>query len=130
MFTTYAALQENPMVFVSSLDPSIKFSQWCEALSTHGQGCQLRAPCSLARGTRVHLDILRPISYVIQLPENGELCYWTFNYYKVTAHVGLSKPMSPGGQAWALLELEYDNPRGFWGIARLPQERAAMALEK
>ncbi|MFQ5776765.1 MAG: hypothetical protein ACE5IP_02020 [Terriglobia bacterium] len=105
-------------LFVSSLDPSTKFSERCETTSVSRHGCLLRSPKQLQVGVRVRLDI----------PHTDRT---------TSAHVVSASVAERDSQTFEVA-LELDKAQNFWGIRFPPddwreqktQEAPAPPLEK
>ncbi|MEE8201627.1 MAG: hypothetical protein V3R29_10710 [Candidatus Acidoferrales bacterium] len=95
-------------LLVSSLDPSLKFSERCETVSVSKHGCILRAPRELPPGASLRLDI----------PHTNRAA---------TAHVVHSELEHPGSKS-ARIGLELDQAENFWGIQFPPEDWAGTAL--
>ena len=88
-------------VFVTSLEPSSRFSQMCETLVVNAHGCALRSPLKLDAGVAVQFH-----------SKDGR---------ETIAHVVACQPMGPNQEGWRL-GVKLDRPENFWGLQPCPEE--------
>lgn len=102
--------QRIPLVvplFVSSLDPKVKFSERCETTSVNRHGCRIQAPRPLQPDMHVRLDI----------PHTDRA---------TTARVVHSEPVDPATKT-CVIALELDEAENFWGVRFPPEDWGASA---
>ncbi|HUJ96332.1 MAG TPA: PilZ domain-containing protein [Terriglobales bacterium] len=87
---------------VSSVDPSVTFSEHCHTLVVNLQGCGVRLSQPLGSGVAVLLD---------ELP-SGQTA---------TAHVANAVPLGANKKYW-LVGLALDEPGNVWGIHPAPAD--------
>jgi hypothetical protein len=85
---------------VTSLDPTVPFSECCETISVNAHGCGLIASRALPRGTPVKLDML---------PETKQ----------ATARIVDVVPLGEDQNSW-LIGTALDVPGNIWGLKRPP----------
>jgi hypothetical protein len=88
-------------IFVTSLEPSIHFSELCETLVVNAHGCAVRSPSKLAAGVPVHIH-----------HKEGR---------QTTAYVVDCKPLGTDHKAW-LVAAQLDQPENFWGLKPCPED--------
>jgi len=88
-------------IHVTSLEPSVHFSEDCETLVVNAHGCAVRSPMKLAAGVPVHLHN----------PEGRE----------TTAYVVDCQPLGIDHRSW-MVAARLDKPDNFWGVKPCPQD--------
>ena len=88
-------------IFVTSLEPSIHFSELCETLVVNAHGCAVRSPSKLAAGVPVHIH-----------HKEGR---------QTTAYVVDCKPLGTDHKTW-LVAAQLDQPENFWGLKPCPED--------
>jgi len=95
---------------VTSLDPTVPFSECCETISVNAHGCGLIASRAIPAGTPVKLDML---------PEAKQ----------ATAQIVDVVPLGEDRNSW-LIGTALDNPGNIWGLKRPPANwESASALQ-
>lgn len=88
-------------IFVTSLEPSIHFSELCETLVVNAHGCAVRSPSKLDAGVPVHIH-----------HKEGR---------QTTAYVVDCKPLGTDHKTW-LVAAQLDQPENFWGLKPCPED--------
>lgn len=87
-------------VHVTSLEPSVHFSEDCETLVVNAHGCAVRSPMKLAAGVPVHFN------------RDGR---------ETTAYVVDCRPLGADHRSW-LVGARLDKPDNFWGVMPCPED--------
>jgi hypothetical protein len=88
-------------IFVTSLEPSVHFSELCETLVVNAHGCAVRSPSKLDAGVPVHIH-----------HKEGR---------QTTAYVVDCKPLGTDHKTW-LVAAQLDQPENFWGLKPCPED--------
>jgi hypothetical protein len=88
-------------IFVTSLEPSIHFSELCETVVVNAHGCAVRSPSKLDAGVPVHIH-----------HKEGR---------QTTAYVVDCKPLGTDHKTW-LVAAQLDQPENFWGLKPCPED--------
>jgi hypothetical protein len=88
-------------IFVTSLEPSVHFSELCETLVVNAHGCAVRSPSKLDVGVPVHIH-----------HKEGR---------QTTAYVVDCKPLGTDHKTW-LVAAQLDQPENFWGLKPCPED--------
>jgi hypothetical protein len=88
-------------IFVTSLEPSVHFSELCETLVVNAHGCAVRSPSRLDAGVPVHIH-----------HKEGR---------QTTAYVVDCKPLGTDHKTW-LVAAQLDQPENFWGLKPCPED--------
>jgi hypothetical protein len=89
-------------VLVTSLDPTVPFSEQCNTTLVNAHGCGLIVPRALAHGIQVRLEIVSAKRHT-------------------TARVAEVVPLGGDPETW-LVGLELEVPGNFWGIEYAPTD--------
>ena len=93
-------------IHVTSLEPSIQFSEDCETLVVNAHGCAVRSPVKLAAGVPVHFH-----------NRDGR---------QTTAYVVDCQPLGNDHGSW-LVGARLDKPDNFWGLKPCPADWTGLA---
>lgn len=88
-------------IHVTSLEPTVQFSEDCETLVVNAHGCAVRSPMKLAAGVPVHFH-----------NQEGR---------QTTAYVVDCQPLGTDPRSW-LVGARLDKPDNFWGVKPCPQD--------
>ncbi len=92
-------------IHVTSLEPTIQFSEDCETMVVNAHGCAVRSPVKLAAGVPVNFH-----------NREGR---------QTTAYVVDCRPLG-GDHSW-LVAARLDKPDNFWGVQPCPEDWIALA---
>ena len=91
-------------ILVTSLEPSVHFSEVCETLVVNAHGCAVRSPMRLEAGVPLHFH-----------SKDGR---------QTTAHVVDCQPLEANRKSWRV-GARLDQPENFWDLKPCPQDWAS-----
>jgi hypothetical protein len=88
-------------ILVTSMEPTVHFSEICETLVVNAHGCAVRSPVQLATGVSVHFH-----------SKEGR---------QTMAHVVDCQPLGTDRHEW-MIGARLDHPENFWGVNPCPED--------
>jgi hypothetical protein len=88
-------------ILVTSMEPTVHFSEICETLVVNAHGCAVRSPVQLATGVSVHFH-----------SKEGR---------QTMAHVVDCRPLDTDHHEW-MIGARLDHPDNFWGVNPCPED--------
>jgi hypothetical protein len=88
-------------ILVTSMEPTVHFSEICETLVVNAHGCAVRSPVQLATGVSVHFH-----------SKEGR---------QTMAHVVDCQPLGSDHHEW-MIGARLDHPENFWGVSPCPED--------